>query len=256
MASPAMSYYELLEVGADATAEEIGAAYERARGNLAADSLITYTMLDDDPAQARLSEIDEAYATLSDPERRQAYDRQVTVVASQYPAVTVPQAPATSWSVVNAAPVPAVRQATALPPPPVTPALTPAATARNAPVAPLSRPGLVVRRPPPPAPVAATRRRIEVSRDIPIGQDTEFSGAFLRRLRESAGVSTDEVAEISKIRKHYVEAIESHDFDTLPAEVYVRGFVVEYAKVLGLDPQQVARSYMSIYRRYRERGNT
>ena len=254
-----MNYYQVLEVRPDATTEEIAAAYERVRGDAAADSLIMYTMLDDDSEANRLTELDEAYATLVDPDRRRNYDRQIGVVALQYPPVTVTQAPATSWSVVNSAAMPGAAAISApaepvpsLPsPPPTVPPSPPAALfgAR-------SRTGLAVRRPSPPAPVAAIHRHIEISRDIPIGQDTEFSGPFLRRLRESAGISADEVAEISKIRKHYIEALESHDFDTLPAEVYVRGFVTEYSRVLGLNPQQVARSYMSIYRRHREGGNT
>ena len=92
------------------------------------------------------------------------------------------------------------------------------------------------------------------SATIEVTPDTEFSGALLRRLRESAGADLQALAEITKVRRHYLEAVEEHDFDALPAAVYVRGFVTEYARALGLDPQRVAQSYMALYRRYRAEG--
>ena len=92
-------------------------------------------------------------------------------------------------------------------------------------------------------------RRLQPSQSIEVGPDTEFGGALLRRLRESCPADIETIAEITKIRKRYLLAIEEHDFASLPAAVYVRGFVVEYARVLGLDPQRVAQSYMILYKR-------
>jgi flagellar biosynthesis protein FlhG len=89
------------------------------------------------------------------------------------------------------------------------------------------------------------------SLSIDVTPDTEFSGSLLRRLRESADASLDDVADITKISKRYLHALEENDFDTLPAAVYVRGFVSEYARALGLDSKTVSKSYMSLYRRYR-----
>ena len=84
--------------------------------------------------------------------------------------------------------------------------------------------------------------------------DTEFGGALLRRLRESAAASLDDVAEQTKVSKRYLMALEENDFAALPAAVYVRGFVSEYARALGLDSAQVAKSYMALYNRYRGGG--
>lgn len=97
-------------------------------------------------------------------------------------------------------------------------------------------------------------RKLSVDPAIPITAEQEFSGALLRRLRESASASIADVAEITKVGKNYLKAIEDNDFDSLPAPVYVRGFVVEYAKVLGLNSSQVAASYMALYERYRNGG--
>lgn len=83
-------------------------------------------------------------------------------------------------------------------------------------------------------------------------QGTEYSGEVLRSYRERAGASLAEVASISKISKRYLRAIEADDCANLPAPVYVRGFVAEYARVLGLDPQKVASSYLELLKRCRE----
>jgi flagellar biosynthesis protein FlhG len=91
--------------------------------------------------------------------------------------------------------------------------------------------------------------------EIPqIDPDAEVSGVILKNLRESAGASLREVAEISKISTRYLRAIEENDFDALPAEVYVRGFASEYARILGVDAAAFARAYMRHYRRYRGEG--
>ena len=88
----------------------------------------------------------------------------------------------------------------------------------------------------------------ELAREI--GPDTEFTGALLRKVRESHGVELSDICERTKIGKAHLAAIEEEDFGALPAVVYVRGFVAELAKFLRLDPPQVQRTYL---RRMRER---
>ncbi len=89
--------------------------------------------------------------------------------------------------------------------------------------------------------------RAELAREI--GPDTEFSGAVLRKVREAQGVDIAEISERTKIGRLHLSAIEDEAWGALPAEVYVRGFLVEIAKFLRLDPAQVQRTYM---RRMRE----
>lgn len=92
--------------------------------------------------------------------------------------------------------------------------------------------------PPPPAPA--------------ITPDTEFTGALLREVRASQGVSLDAISKVTKIGVSYLEALESDDFPRLPAIVYVRGFVTELAKFLKLDPEHVSRSYVRRLARHLE----
>ena len=82
-----------------------------------------------------------------------------------------------------------------------------------------------------------------------IGPDTEFSGALLRKVRESLGVELGDISARTKIGKQHLAALEEEQFGALPAPVYVRGFLVELARYLHLDPAQVQRTYL---RRMRE----
>jgi len=77
---------------------------------------------------------------------------------------------------------------------------------------------------------------------------TEFSGPLLRQIREAVGVELREIAERSKIGMAYLQALEAEVFPKLPAPVYVRGFLAEYARALGLDPERVKQTYLERYR--------
>lgn len=72
-----------------------------------------------------------------------------------------------------------------------------------------------------------------------------LSGAELRRIRESRGIALREIAINSKIGLRFLEYIEEDRFAVLPPAVYLRGFLQEYARALGLDPRRAADSYMS-----------
>jgi flagellar biosynthesis protein FlhG len=87
----------------------------------------------------------------------------------------------------------------------------------------------------------------EVAREL--HGETEFSGALLRKVRESQGVSLSDIATRTKISSLHLAAIEEERPADLPAPVYVQGFVQQVAKYLKLDTNQVVRTYM---RRFRE----
>ena len=76
-----------------------------------------------------------------------------------------------------------------------------------------------------------------------------ITGALLRRYREERGVSLRDIANQSKIGTRYLEYIEGDRLDMLPAAVYLRGFLQEYARALGLDPRRTANAYMAQFPR-------
>ena len=100
------------------------------------------------------------------------------------------------------------------------------------PAAPVDEPAIITTRPPMPS----------------IDAHTEFTGPLLRQIREAIGVELREIAERSKIGMTYLQALESEAFGKLPAAVYVRGFLAEYARALGLDAERVKQTYLARYR--------
>ncbi|MGC8872978.1 MAG: helix-turn-helix domain-containing protein [Chloroflexia bacterium] len=68
-------------------------------------------------------------------------------------------------------------------------------------------------------------------------------GDTLRERREERGLTLDDVSRQTRIRREYLEALESSQYDRLPADVYVRGFLRAYAQLLGLDPTETVRAY-------------
>lgn len=69
-------------------------------------------------------------------------------------------------------------------------------------------------------------------------------GAFLQRQREERQLTLDDVEESTRIRRKYLEAMESGDWDELPPGVYTRGLVKSYARALGLSTASVLRMYV------------
>ncbi len=57
----------------------------------------------------------------------------------------------------------------------------------------------------------------------------------LSHTRQSQGHSVDEVVRILKLRKRHVLALESGDWEQMPDDVYVIGFLRQYASYLNLD---------------------
>jgi curved DNA-binding protein CbpA len=74
---------------------------------------------------------------------------------------------------------------------------------------------------------------------------TVITGKDLRELREARALSLRHMATTTKIGLRFLEYIEEDRFELLPPTVYLRGFLQEYARLLGLDPKRVAEAYMS-----------
>jgi flagellar biosynthesis protein FlhG len=81
-----------------------------------------------------------------------------------------------------------------------------------------------------------------------IDPNAEVTGAFLKKVREIRGLELNDISQRTKISERYLRALEDEQFADMPAAVYVRGYVTEYARALRLDPQRVAESYLARYR--------
>jgi len=67
---------------------------------------------------------------------------------------------------------------------------------------------------------------------------------FRCRRRCARGIEIDQIADSTKINPTYLRCIEEERFEYLPAEVYVRGFVISYARCVGLDPKRIVGGFM------------
>jgi curved DNA-binding protein CbpA len=76
---------------------------------------------------------------------------------------------------------------------------------------------------------------------------TEWNGDMLKKVREYKNVTLEKLSEIIKVNSFYIKAIEAMTPNNLPAPVFVRGYVIQMAKELGLNAKVVADSYMKNY---------
>jgi curved DNA-binding protein CbpA len=226
------TYYELLEIERDASQEEILKAYNKARTTYSTNSPALYSLMNKEEAQELLRLIDEAYAVLSNQFKRKQYDKSGAPINDSFtpvpvPVVTAPQnfqepIAQNSGSSLEMAPT-------------QTPAPTPVAT-------------------PPPLPgpashdnVIATRfgkYQLDVEFEASMKAMEDFTGPLLQKIRTYKNISLDQISDITKVSRPYLTAIENNDFACLPATVFVRGFLVQIAKALGLNSEKVATSYL------------
>ncbi|MGB4873688.1 MAG: RodZ domain-containing protein [Candidatus Promineifilaceae bacterium] len=70
-------------------------------------------------------------------------------------------------------------------------------------------------------------------------------GHILREARETKGYTLEDVQEEIRINAKYLKSLENGDYNALPTPVHVRGFLRNYARFLGLDPQPLLDRYES-----------
>jgi len=84
--------------------------------------------------------------------------------------------------------------------------------------------------------------------DVPSGPAPEAEvepGPYLRHHRLLQGVSLHHVESATKIGVAILERIENEDFDALPAAVFVRGHVEQFAREVGIaNPADFAKTYL------------
>jgi helix-turn-helix protein/DnaJ-like protein len=255
----AQNHYEVLGINAQATPEEVERAYRFTLELYGDGALATYSLLD--PAEVRRARgrVQEAYEVLRDPARRQAYDQShgLSSGAARAPSnVRAWPQPAARPADSDAGSSPAA-DAPTLPPAAFSgnQATAPAIAAEAAPLPAPAPPDAAARPPalvPLPAPGATPSRAAGATPGLgrtPHVLPEPVTGALLRRYREERGVSLRDIANQSKIGTRYLEYIEGDRLDMLPAAVYLRGFLQEYARALGLDPGRTANAYMAQFPR-------
>jgi cytoskeleton protein RodZ len=59
------------------------------------------------------------------------------------------------------------------------------------------------------------------------------------------------MAKETRISERYLHAIESNDFDSLPASTFVRGYVKEVARALDVSGAELVEGYMVLFSQHR-----
>jgi transcriptional regulator with XRE-family HTH domain len=99
-------------------------------------------------------------------------------------------------------------------------------------------------------PIPSRRSKVrEIDRRYAQEAERPGIGYLLEQARVNRGVSLEEAAQATRIRRDYLEKLESDDHSTMPEPIYVRGFIKTYAKrgfiktyanYLGLDGDRLA----------------
>ena len=78
-------------------------------------------------------------------------------------------------------------------------------------------------------------RSLSAADPAPLSADSPTLGAYLRAVREHKGLSLIQVAEATRVRRLYLEALERDDITPLPSRPFAVGYVRAYGRALGLD---------------------
>ncbi len=68
-------------------------------------------------------------------------------------------------------------------------------------------------------------------------------GSFLKSQREERGIALEEIASITKIHIKSLQMMEQGNWKALPAEPFIRGFLIAYSRYVGLEPNAVIEHY-------------
>jgi curved DNA-binding protein CbpA len=94
----------------------------------------------------------------------------------------------------------------------------------------------------------------ETVRVSPIPQDIlaleEIDGTILKQIRGRRGISLQEIADKTRINIVYLNYIEEDSYPSLPAEVYLKGYLKQYAEALPCDVAWLVSGYLKSYHRW------
>src|SRR5437762_1833498 len=68
-------------------------------------------------------------------------------------------------------------------------------------------------------------------------------GEYFQQAREDKGLTLEEAALRTRILPEYLKAVEENNYARLPEEVFAKGFVRAYARVLGMDEHVVIQKF-------------
>ena len=209
------TFYETLEVSTDSSRTQIREAYIRLKNTYARTNPAIYSLISEDEAEQSLKKLDEAYNVLYDDFLRKDYDQLLFMKKSERGGDS-PFLEGQS-GVSHKIPLEETGQTQ-------NPSFWNGAAALKKKT------------------VASKIRFSDASLcgDVQdkinkcVAEATTIDGDFMKQLREVQSVSLEELQEKTKVSLQYIIALENNDYRTLPAIVYVKGFLNICLQYLGV----------------------
>lgn len=195
----AMDHYEILNLEMTASQKDIENAYILAIATFHKDSLASYGLISENERSAMLEKIEEAFATLSDAEKRKIYDSKIITARPEGYQKAFFRKSTQKLQIEDAEEKkPFWKRMTQI--------------------------------------FSSTDKKKmsgfenDESSDRP---SSLYSGEFLKKVREHRGLSLQEMAKQSKIRPEYLEAIEAENHEFLPKGKSLSSLIKLYIRQMG-----------------------
>lgn len=220
------NYYEILDLKPTATQHDILVAYQKAKFTYSFSNLEIMRVFTESELHAFRNLIEEAYSVLKDPGYRSTYEKKlqknsddpslmsfetIKSETQDFQTVTIPE----HVSNKNKAVIEKIEK-------------------------PVIEPSISVQ--------SFETDILDEAFENEITNQNEWSGDFLRKVREYKKISFENLQEKTKVNPWYLKALETMDPKNLPAPVFVRGYVAQMARELGLKEKEVTESYMKLYK--------
>lgn len=82
----------------------------------------------------------------------------------------------------------------------------------------------------------------------------ETVSQILKKARANKNLSLEQIAQSTKIRKEILEKLEAGDFVSLPGETYIKGFLVSFARCVGVEEQKILAFFRREYPKDKNKG--
>ena len=201
-----LNYYEILQIPVNASYIEIKRAYRDSLSIYSEESLATYSMFSSDERDKILKEIEKAFLTLIDENKRTAYDKML---------IDSGQVDASSFRKNKKAPTHLFHTNTTADENRLTDRVRQRSTHEDF-------------------------RRLSnevLSKDRIAGND-------LKKLRKTVGIELSEIDAVTKISVIVLRSIEENQLENLPADIYLKNFLKSYAEILQVDSQRIVDGYL------------
>ena len=201
-----LNYYEILKIPANSASFEIKRAYEDALSIYNENSLVTYSLFSNKERNNILKTLKQAFLTLTDENKRAAYDSilgdsgQIKVSITSIQNQKKPPQTHTYNMTDNDNSAERIKK-------------------------------------------KLRKKEIEKLSNEIFSKDS-ISGEDLKRLRKAAGIKLSEINAVTKISVSVIKSMEENRIESLPPSLYFKNFLRQYAETLQINPQKIIDGYL------------